>query len=101
MLVEPQHYEWPRNRASFQRVCNAGQLQARARISPCPLKMRLYLILRGTSPPCGNEYVRMVIWISISFEPRLYRRLAFGRETSGNLVLLMHASGRIGDAPVI
>ena len=34
------------------------------RVSPCPLKMILHLILRGLSPTCGSEYVKMVICFS-------------------------------------
>ena len=33
-------------------------------VSPCPLKMILHLILRGISPTCGSEYVKMVICLS-------------------------------------
>jgi hypothetical protein len=46
----------------------------------------------------------MLEWLyesAIDFEPRLYQYLACSSETSGNSTVLRHASGRIGDAPVI
>jgi len=43
---------------------NTGRLYATAVRFAFSLKMRCNLILRGISPTCGSECVRMVIWIS-------------------------------------